>query len=257
MQIEINSLPQIQFAHIYRAERYSCVFPQTENTMEITYIAEGELSCEINGKGYTARKGDVICLLHTGETRVWAEKPHCHHTVGVKVEWSAAAAALLIPVVLSTGEERAEIAGGIDGIIRHLEEYKACIAKGSAAVLNILCAVDRCGRREDNAALSGEAVYAARAKRYVQQHVHEPITQRKIAAHLGITPGYLCSVFRSAEGMTLMRYVNRTKLSRMKALMENERIRLSEAAAIYGYADANYVSRLYKALFGKNITERE
>ena len=256
MQIEINSLPQIQFAHIYRAEEYGSVFLPTENFVEITYIAEGELSCEAEGRVYTARKGDVLCLLHTAEIRVWAEKPHCHHTVGVKLEWVPSDSALQIPVVLSGGEERAEIAGGIDRIIRHLEEYKACRAKGGAAVLNLLCAIDRGSRREENISLSGEAVYAVRAKRYIQQHIHEPITQRNIAAHLGITSGYLCSVFQHAEGMTVMRYVNRTKLSRMKALMENERIRLSEAAAIYGYADANYVSRLYKSLFGKNITEK-
>jgi YesN/AraC family two-component response regulator len=37
--------------------------------------------------------------------------------------------------------------------------------------------------------------------------------------------------------------------------MERENLRLYEAATRYGYTDANYVSRLYKRYFGKNITD--
>jgi AraC-like DNA-binding protein len=52
-----------------------------------------------------------------------------------------------------------------------------------------------------------------------------------------------------------MRYVNRVKLERIRVLMEREHIPLARAAGLYGYADPNYVSRLYRAYFGVTLTE--
>ena len=39
--------------------------------------------------------------------------------------------------------------------------------------------------------------------------------------------------------------------------MDNLNLNLYEAAAMYGDKDPNYVSRLYKELFGYNITDEE
>ena len=37
--------------------------------------------------------------------------------------------------------------------------------------------------------------------------------------------------------------------------METKKLPLYEAATMYGYSDPNYVSRLYKKMFGFNITD--
>ena len=55
--------------------------------------------------------------------------------------------------------------------------------------------------------------------------------------------------------MSLITFVNQAKLSRIRTEMERENLRLYEASMRYGYQDPNYVSRLYKRYFGKNITD--
>jgi len=40
----------------------------------------------------------------------------------------------------------------------------------------------------------------------------------------------------------------------MQMLMQKENLKLREAVMLYGYNDPNYVSALYKKLFGHNIT---
>ena len=55
--------------------------------------------------------------------------------------------------------------------------------------------------------------------------------------------------------MPLMTYINRMKLDKIRQLMANERMHLKNAAAIYGYGDPNYVSRIYEKYYGKNITD--
>jgi AraC-like DNA-binding protein len=105
------------------------------------------------------------------------------------------------------------------------------------------------------AALNKGYLYASRAKRYIYGHLNLPIQQRDVAAHLGITPEYLCAVFKKSEGISVMRFINTVKLSRIRSLMEKEGLTLAQAAQRYGYADPNYVSRLYKQYFHINITD--
>jgi len=64
----------------------------------------------------------------------------------------------------------------------------------------------------------------------------------------------LCSVFKKVEGISFQKYVNYEKLEAIKNLMEKEPVHLYEAAALFGYTDPNYVSRLFKKYYGYNIT---
>lgn len=46
-----------------------------------------------------------------------------------------------------------------------------------------------------------ESIYVAKAKKYIFTNLGFPIHQRDIANHLGISPQYLCDIFKKAEGM--------------------------------------------------------
>lgn len=96
--------------------------------------------------------------------------------------------------------------------------------------------------------------YVHKAKAFIKERLTKPITQKEIAAHLHITPQYLCQLFKSATGETVISYINRTKLNRIRILIERENVKLYQAAELYGYADPNYVSRLYKKYYGHTIT---
>ena len=52
-----------------------------------------------------------------------------------------------------------------------------------------------------------------------------------------------------------MQFVNKVKLSKICAVMKHENLKLYEAAELYGYSDPNYVSRLFKKYYNKNITD--
>lgn len=255
---EITSLPQIQFAHVYGRESYHNLLPKNKRLLEISYIEQGELHLQMRGQNVRLKEGDVACVLHSERIVATADAFHCHHTVGALVDWQVSAdeqSGLLLPLYIPAENNTTEVCTLIDRIIRHLVRYKTQKAKGAARFLELLCVIDGCTRRAQSVNQPGEMLYAARAKRYVERNLHAPITQREIAAALELSPEYLCAVFKKAEGDTLMRYINKLKLKNVKALMDSAGMRLYEAAAIYGYNDPNYVSRLYKQLYGCNITD--
>lgn len=250
--IEVKSLPKIRFAHEFSQIDYKNQFAEQSGYIEITYIVQGGLNSRTKSGQITANIGDVTCTLFDTEREVYTSGPHTHRTVCARVEWCLSPQGLMLPTLIKAADSE-RIRQLIDRAVLSQNSYLGSPAREAELFLSLLCEIDRAASKSQT---SGEEVYARRAKRYVAKHLREPITQREIAKSLGITPGYLCAVFKKTQGQTLMQYINRAKLLAVRGIMEKENLHLYEAAALYGYTDPNYVSRLYKKIFLKNITEK-
>ncbi len=256
--VEITSLPDILFSHIYKADHYHNSFSVRERVLEVSYIADGSFDLEVGNERLCAKKGDILCLLHDKKTVIVTDKFHSHHTVGVKVDWVFCSdnRGLLLPIITPAKTGTANICRLIDGFVHNQLVYKESRVLGAAKFLELLCAIDKCNRNAQSNNLPSEILYAQRAKDYIQRNIRACITQNSVAAYLGISPEYLCTVFKKAEGTTVMKHINKLKLESIKTLIDHTNMHLYEAAAMYGYTDPNYVSRLHKQLFGYNITDK-
>lgn len=254
--IELLKMPEIVFSHSYETHKpFYNHFDRDKRFIEICYIYEGEMSIEKGEEVLVARKGDVLCIIHDEPTTVRAEKYHCHHTVGILTLWEFAEDAskgLYLPFITTASKETDEITKLIDEVIYSSYKFENSTTKIAEKLLGILCKIDEVNRKNH---VPEYSVLAERAKKYIGKNIHRSITQREVAESLGVSTGYLCSVFKQAEGTTLIKYVNALKLKNIEAVMKKENVKLYEAAQIFGYQDANYVSYLYKKMFGKNITE--
>ena len=257
--IDMASLPTIRFAHIFSIASYENVFTPKDNFIEITYVSEGCITLEYDGKKKIAKKGDVVCLLYNTHVRITADAFHEHHTVGMRVHWKTLdnnTAGLYLPLVTPAELVSGKINKLIDQIIEEQFTYMDFATKGTAKIFSLLCEIDACNRKAQRPTLPSEHLYAQQAKAYIHKNIHAPITQAAIAEHLGITPEYLCTVFKKAEGLTLIKYCNQLKLQKIEELMERENMRLHEAAALFGFNDPNYVSTLFKKYRGYSVTKK-
>ena len=252
--LNLHGLPTLRFAHRFCAEEYHARIPAHLGRIEISVITAGGFVVTQNGRSYSAREGDIICNFYENTMTVDADAPHCHHTVCALVDFDLTAEVAL-PTVLS-GEERGGTCRAlIDEIIRSVALRPENTLKTAGLFLQLLGEVERCYTQGTQNATPGEYRYVRQAKRYIFEHISEPIRQSEIAAQLGITPEYLCNVFKKSEHCALMRFVNEVKLAQIRAMMESKDIPLHQAALQYGYADPNYVSRLYKKYYGCSITD--
>ena len=259
MYITISALPEMRFSHIYKADVYKSHFKPRRDFLEISYVSEGSLCVQVNNERICAKQGDVICLFNHDDTFVVADQPHCHHTVGVSVVWEETddeENALLLPLVTQAHCNTEKTCRLIDDMINRQLFYRSSKIQGASKWLALICEIDKCNRKMQLSSSPGERRYANAVKDYLQYNIYQPITQRDIAEHLGISSEYLCAVFKKVEGITVMHYINKTKLEAIKTVMDNKNLRLYEAAAMYGYNDPNYVSHLYKKIFGHNITDK-
>lgn len=249
--IELTRIPVCRFAHVFSADRYSHSFGRRESLCEITYIAEGEITVTAGEKEYRAGRGDVLINPFREELRIESVEYHCHHTVAFEGDFKVGEG--LTPVITGISDS-SQIYYLIDEIISERILSPENENKLSGLFLQLIgeLIAELTGARESR---RGELHYVRRAKRYIYDNIRLPIKQSELAAFLGITPEYLCSVFKRGTGETVKGFVNRVKLSEIRNLMEREDLPLNRAAELYGFSDPNYVSRLYRLYHGKTITD--
>lgn len=249
---KINSLPKCRFAHIFGDEKYEHNFIPRKNLIEITYIKEGALILTRDDGVLTASSGDILVNFFLEDIRITSESYHCHHTVGFSAEFDSVECRL--PIVIVSGHNSTQIYHLIDEIIKFKSLYPDRMQTVSGLFLQLMdeLQAEYSSTEHD---IGGEFHYVRKAKQYIYDNIRLPIKQQAIADFLGITPEYLCSVFKRGTGESVIKFVNRMKLDGIRALMERENIPLYRAAEFYGFSDPNYVSRLYSKYYGISITD--
>ncbi|QAY66585.1 AraC family transcriptional regulator [Paenibacillus protaetiae] len=82
---------------------------------------------------------------------------------------------------------------------------------------------------------------------YIEANMDKPVAIKELAACIGVTPQYLCLLFKKSVNMRPMVYVNRERINRSKELMFYEsRIPLHEIARRVGFDSASYFSSVFK-----------
>ena len=107
---------------------------------------------------------------------------------------------------------------------------------------------------------SGSFAGAAQELQYAQSTVSAQIQalERELGFPLFERIGrknYLTNVFSASEGVPLMEYINRSKLSYMLVLIRRYSYTLAQAGKQVGLTDVNYISRIFKRYYGMTITD--
>lgn len=255
--IDIHKMPILKLALVYEADRYDSSFEPSNTCLEFAYVSEGRLEVTKGTEKYIAEKGDIMCAIRDVTTTVVASEFHSHHVVSFDTMWKfsdKSVSAFHIPYILKDCSDTQEIKSLIDEFIYSSYFYENSPGRTAELFFKILCKIDQASQKNQDYYQSQCSLVAEKAKSYIQKNIKKPITQKTVAEHLGVSPSYLCSVFKKSENMTLMRYVNIHKLTDIKNILEKENLPMYKVAEMYGYTDANYVSFLYKKLFGRNIT---
>lgn len=256
--MKLNTVPQILFGHIYEDTDYATRFDHRRDTIETAYFTAGDAVLQYCGREYTVGRGDLVLLpFITDEDRVSFRCVgyQCHHTVCFQAQIEYEQEDVLYPIVTHVPEGAKEIPELIDAIIKTHTLDPNRMLKCAGLFLSLLDEIAELNRRRTEHFSTGEQSYIRRTKKYIYDHITTPIQQREIAAHLGITPEYLCTVFKKSEGVSVIRYINSVKLTRIRGLMEKEHLPLNRACEMYGFSDPNYVSRLFRKYYGESVTE--
>ncbi len=76
-----------------------------------------------------------------------------------------------------------------------------------------------------------------------------------LVGKFGKTYPYLSSIFSKYEGITLEKYIILQKTEKVKSLIQEDEVTLSEIAFIMGYSSVQYLSTQFKNITGISVSE--
>ena len=97
--------------------------------------------------------------------------------------------------------------------------------------------------------------YYNKAAEYISANLDKKISVEEIAAHTGISSGYLSRLFKEFSGRTIVDYINYLKIEKVKELMGTMNLSLRQAGESVGIGDHNYLSRLFKKYTKLSVRE--
>ncbi|MFV0529366.1 MAG: AraC family transcriptional regulator [Lachnospiraceae bacterium] len=85
---------------------------------------------------------------------------------------------------------------------------------------------------------------------YIEEHLDEKIDFAELAVKSYVSLAYFRTVFKDVTGITPVDYLNRLKIIKSLEYLSNPKITIADAAAMVGFYDANYYSRIFKKVMG-------
>jgi len=90
----------------------------------------------------------------------------------------------------------------------------------------------------------------SRAVAYIQRHHARDLSRHEIAAHVGVSENYLTQIFHREFGLSPWEYLHRYRVERAKALLRDTDESITSVAALVGFGDPAYFSRVFRKLEG-------
>ena len=94
-----------------------------------------------------------------------------------------------------------------------------------------------------------------RATKYIYANIHNKITAKEIAEHVGVTPQHLSARFAAATQTSIPDYILQLKIKEAKQLLRYTSKSLSEITFILSFSSQSYFQTQFKKVTGKTPLE--
>lgn len=165
-------------------------------------------------------------------------------------------AAILVSIVL-----RAAIKGGVDSYLAYdlgdLYLQKLSQPEISLHPQNFLYDVVETFTEEVRKVQSVNirSIHTLHTKQYVNNHLNQALTLEEIAAHVGVSPTYLSSTFKSSEGIGLKQYIIQQRMKTAKNLLMYSTTEIGRIAAAVGFTTQSHFGHVFKRHTGMTPLE--
>lgn len=94
-----------------------------------------------------------------------------------------------------------------------------------------------------------------KALEYINEHYNEELTLQKVANVVGISPGYLSTLFNQDLQRGFSDYLNKVRVDKACIFLEQNYFKSYEVAYKVGFRDEKYFSKVFKKIMGQSPSE--
>lgn len=102
----------------------------------------------------------------------------------------------------------------------------------------------------DVGTVSATYKYIVKIMDWIRMHHNEPLSVSKVASEFNYHPGYISSVFKKYTGMSLLDFINRTKIDVAKEMLLSSSEPIKIIASKLGFSDDKYFMKVFNRLEG-------
>ena len=281
-ELELLSFDRIAFAHSLVADGYSFRVdtngygiygrtPKNGGILEVGFIEQGPLICTGELGTFELEENGIFIIPPQCTLDVTMKEPgklHRHTSAEFLIRSRVqtvedcpppSGKTVTVPFYIAPSPENSEIISLIRSIAcaqtaqMERDYFEEC---GEFMTLLHLLAerVHQCVAGTDTVS-PGNRRHCIRAKAYISENISRRLSVGDIASAIGVSKNYLTNVFSNTEGIPLVEYINRSKLSYMMQLIRRYDYTLAQAGKHVGFTDVNYISRIFKHYYGMTVTE--
>lgn len=276
--IELLTVPRLLFAQRPIISNYKNQFLNRRDFLEISYIEKGEIiRTTPSGVMHIAEQSligvceDICCMQHSKTEQI-------HSTVGVcvkyryeRIEDDQIASEKLEEIKSRCREEGCYLIPSVLSASQHQETLKQIQDIGNCFLIDdpyyrLLClskwfelmatVTNICIRTLESQVTVNPASayrYIDIVKTYIAENFNRKIKVAEIAETVSLSENYLHRVFRECMGVSILSYIQRTKIEAAKAYIAQYHPTEQEVAEYVGIEDGLYFSRLFKKVTGQTF----
>lgn len=252
-----------------RHERY--IMPlHWQKELEIIRVASGKLHLFINNAPYTLSAGDVAFVncrfLHRAEpSNTVYECILCDLEMMVKKS-SPVYQSYVYPIMLSQlviepilrpddSSLRAEVDALFDILKEESPYYELATMGKLFSIVEKLYTEHKITRRVTTKKTTGKANVIAEIINWIDANHREHITLERLAQQSGLTPNYICRIFKEYTAKTPIEYVNAVRIENVCRDIALGGKNITEAAMDNGFNDISYFCKVFKKQKGVSAKE--
>lgn len=212
---------------------------------DLTIVLHGELHYMLNGVPTVVKEGDAI-LIKSGTLR---EREASHDKVDyVSFNFHTATPPVLPEIINDAvhGDIKLIITACDDIIRRHQTHYEQTMSYLLAAILTTM---------EDRYQNRNISTLTSKILKYLNKNLARKITLADIGKLTFFSPVYCDTVFKKDMGASIIEYLLEQRVAEAKKLLIEGVFSPSEIAAMTGFEDSNYFSRVFKKRTGYTPTQ--
>lgn len=110
-------------------------------------------------------------------------------------------------------------------------------------------------KRENTASADGKNGLVELAKEYMAEHYYENLMLADVAGQIGVSPGYLSTLFQKQMEKGFIDYLNEIRIDHACSYLKQHVLKTYEIAYKVGFKDEKYFSRVFKKITGQSPSE--